>query len=421
LVTKGTQRNVTQNPQLGTLARSLVAVVHDQQLSFLAAAIAYYAFVSVFPLVLVALAVASAVAGQTFATQVVALASGLLSEQAAALLETALRSEAGRGSATLVGLGFLLWSALRVFRGLDVAFSRVYGVESPPSLRDQIRDALLVLAAIALALVVTVAVSAALQSAFGPLANIASTVLLLLTLTVVFVPLYYVFPDCEVSIGEALPGSVFAAGGWVLLSMGFGIYAANATTFQLYGIIGAVLLALTWFYVGGLLLLLGAALNAVLAGQQDRQLQQEPLREVKQRMSDSEPPRDDGDGVTTIEPEPVDYEDLAELREELDRFEEQIEERTVHREELENDLQQYVRSRVRRGKARGWGPYLVLLYGTAMTLGAFYFLNGGWAILAMVVVWLSTLGLYALMLIVGATISAASLPGRLIETVRSLR
>jgi hypothetical protein len=56
-----------------------------------------------------------------------------------------------------------------------------------------------------------------------------------------------------------------------------------------------------------------------------------------------------------------------------------------------------------------------------MTLGAFYFLNGGWAILAMVVVWLSTLGLYTLMLIVGATVSAASLPGRIVEKVRSLR
>ena len=51
--------------------------------------------------------------------------------------------------------------------------------------------------------------------------------------------------------------------------------------------------------------------------------------------------------------------------------------------------------------------------GTAMTLGAFFFLRGGWAILAMLVVWLSTLGLYALMLIVGTTVTVAGLPGRL--------
>ena len=56
-----------------------------------------------------------------------------------------------------------------------------------------------------------------------------------------------------------------------------------------------------------------------------------------------------------------------------------------------------------------------------MTLGAFFFLGGGWAILAMLVIWLSTLGLYALMLIVGVTIKGIRTPGRLLEKVRDLR
>ncbi|MFC7132238.1 MULTISPECIES: YihY/virulence factor BrkB family protein [Salinibaculum] len=412
---------MTQNARPADLARSLVGVVRDQQLSFLAAAIAYYAFVSVFPLTLVALAVTSAVAGQTFATEVVALASGLLTDQAASLLEDALTSSAGRSEATVVGLGVLLWSSLRVFRSLDIAFARVYEIDAPPSLRSQVQDALLVLVTIALALAATVVVGPRAEAAFRPLAGIVSVLVLLATLVAVFLPVYYVFPDCEMTVGEALPGAVFAAGGWVLLSTGFSVYAEQAPTFQLYGLIGGVLLALTWFYLGGLLLLLGAALNAVLAGRRDRQLQQEPLRDRRRPMSDSESSPEDGDGVTTIEPEPVDYGDLAELREELDRFEEEIEERTVHRDELESDLKQYVRRRLRRGKARGWGPYLVLLYGTAMTLGAFYFLDGVWAILAMIVVWLSTLGLYVLMLMVGVTLNVADVPGRLLDTLRNLR
>ena len=421
LFASGTLEDVIKNARPGDIVRSLLALIRDEQLSFLAAAIAYYAFVSVFPLVLVGLAVTTAVAGQAFATEVVSLASGLLTDQAASLLETALTSGSGRGGATVVGLGFLLWSSLRVFRGLDVAFSRVYGVASPPSLREQVVDALLVLVVVALALGATVVVGAVIQLASGPLTNAVSFLLLLGTLTAVFAPVYYIFPDCDLTVGEALPGAVVAAGGWVLLSAGFGLYAESASAFQLYGVIGGVLLALTWFYVAGLVLLLGAALNAVLAGRADRQLQQEPLREFTQRMSDSEASPDDGDGVTTIEPEPVDYEDLAELREELERFEEEIEERTVHRDELERDLQKYVRRRVRRGKARGWGPYLVLLYGTAMTIGAFYFLSGVWAILAMLVVWLSTLGLYVLMLIVGVGISTAGVPLRIVEKIRDLR
>jgi NADH:ubiquinone oxidoreductase subunit 6 (subunit J) len=56
-----------------------------------------------------------------------------------------------------------------------------------------------------------------------------------------------------------------------------------------------------------------------------------------------------------------------------------------------------------------------------MTLGAFFYLSGGWAVAAMLVVWLSTLGLYALMLLVGAGLSLASLPGSLRDRVAERR
>ncbi len=114
-------------------------------------------------------------------------------------------------------------------------------------------------------------------------------------------------------------------------------------------------------------------------------------------------------------------EDRTVERDELDDFAEDLEDRTVHRDEVEADLRRYVRQRVRRGHARGWGPYLVLLYGTVMTLGAFFFLGGIFAILAMLVIWLSTLGLYALMVLVGLTSAAVAAPGRLLDRLRSLR
>jgi len=113
--------------------------------------------------------------------------------------------------------------------------------------------------------------------------------------------------------------------------------------------------------------------------------------------------------------------ELRELREELGEFESDVERRTVRRDEMEAELKRYVRRRMRRGHAAGWGPYLVLLYGTAMTLGAFYYLRGGWAILAMLVVWLSTLGLYTLMVLVGVGATLLGLPGRLRGMLGRLR
>jgi membrane protein len=238
----------------------------------------------------------------------------------------------------------------------------------------------------------------------------------------------------------------------------FGVYTTYAGSFQLYGVLGGVLLLLVWFYFAGLLLLVGVAVNVVAAGRiddlqrvpaiepvQDRQLQQGALRESDQRgtMSDTEGPTDDesapgesagGDSETSGSPgsaEPdrdptrradvVTQDDLDDLRQEIDNFEAEIEGRTVHREELEGELKGYVRSRVRRGHARGWGPYLVLLYGTVMTLGAFASLSGIWAILAMLVIWLSTLGLYTLMVLFGLASTALGLPGRVIDRLRNLR
>jgi len=102
-----------------------------------------------------------------------------------------------------------------------------------------------------------------------------------------------------------------------------------------------------------------------------------------------------------VDPERVEYlaSELADLQAEVDDLEGQVEDKTVHRDDVEAELRRYVRARQRKGHATGWGPYLVLLYGVFMTLGAFYYLGNVWAILAMIVVWLSTLGLYVFMAI----------------------
>lgn len=115
------------------------------------------------------------------------------------------------------------------------------------------------------------------------------------------------------------------------------------------------------------------------------------------------------------------YEELRRLRADLDDFEDDVEARTVKRALLESELKRYVRWRQRRGHARGWGPYLVLLYGTVMNLGAFYYLEGPWAIGAMIVLWLSTLGLYALMVIVGFGTYLLSVPSRARERIGAHR
>ena len=247
---------------------AVVNLVRDRNLTFMAAGIAYYAFVSVIPLLLLAVVVASVVGGQELATRVTEMLGQQLSSSGRDLVTEALTNTAGRGAASVIGLVTLTWTALKLFRGLDQAFDEVYTDEVDASLLEQVRDALVVVVGIALAVALVVAVGAALSilDLQIPFVNVLGSLVLVVVLTIALLPIYYVLPPIDVSLGEVLPGAVVAAVGWVLLQIVFRIYASNAGRYAAYGVIGAVLLFVTWLYLASIVVLLGAAVNAVRRG-----------------------------------------------------------------------------------------------------------------------------------------------------------
>lgn len=397
------------------IGRAVVDTVRDEEITFLAAAIAYYAFVSLLPALLLALVVASVVGGDRLVTQVLGAGAAYLSPTGQDVLGESLRGARGRAGATAVGVLLLGWTTLRVFRGLDIAFSRVYGTSSGTFL-GQLRNAVIVVLSVGIGIGSMIGVGAVLAVLNVPIGRrLVGLVALLLGLVIVFLPLYYVFPGRRIGVRGALPGAVVAAVGWVILQAGFQVYASLAEGFAVYGVIGGVLLIVTWFYVAAIVILVGAAVNVVVepgGGVGNRQGQGNGGSEFRPSPMD---PDEDGSGDDTASA------DIEELRREFAAFKADVDERTIHRSEIKAELEDYVRDRVRRGHARAWGPYLVLLYGTVMTIGAFYLLSGVWAVLAMVLVWLSTLGLYAVMLVVGAGLQVLGVPRRAIDAVRNRR
>ena len=526
--------------------RALVTEIQEKNITFLAASLAYYAFASLIPLLLLAISIATLVGGQQLADRIIEAAGGALPQSVADIITQTLSSSGAAGASIGIGLVFLLWSAIKIFRGMDIAFSEVYGASGPDGIVDQVTDALITLLGIVLAIVVTIVIGAVVsfvQQTSGVLAQFglgflqdgigyAAGLVSIVGLAIAFYPLYYFLPADDVGFKEAIPGALFAAIGWTLLQTFFRLYAGQSGS-SAYGIIGAALLILTFLYFGGMIILIGAALNAVLAGrvesarsgtasedgsetdpgsgdssrgdsgsdlqqrikertqtiiddsedgssisgsesdgsgETDRE-NQRPItdggveREVdderedereqgigranevdederrREPISDEEPGESDditdpkqpgpeaatattlGGSEYTLSEEYSLQREIERLRAEVDAFEMEVEDRVVDRDELEDDLQSYVRSRVRSGKARGWGPYLVLLYGTIMTVAIALgdALIGGWALAAIIVIFLSTLGLYVLMVIVGLGLSALAVPGKVRRTVQSLR
>ncbi len=64
------------------------------------------------------------------------------------------------------------------------------------------------------------------------------------------------------------PGSLLATVGWLVTTLGFGLYAANFANYNAtYGALGAVVVMLMWLYLSAYILLLGAELNSEIEHQ----------------------------------------------------------------------------------------------------------------------------------------------------------
>jgi membrane protein len=259
---------VQLDPRVDTaveLVFTVVGLLRREETSFLAAGIAYYAFVSLMPASMLLFAAASLVGGETLAETVLDATGEVLSPVGREFVRDSLLGSDGRASATVVGLAVLAWSSLKVFRGIDVAFSQIHGVDPPTSFLGRVRDAVVALVGVGIGVAAIVAVGVLLGRSGVVLVGVFGTLALVAVVAVALFPLYYLLPERAASPMVALPGAVVAAASWTLLGTLFRVYAEVAGAGDVYGALGVVLLLVTWFYVGSLVLLVGAALNAVLA------------------------------------------------------------------------------------------------------------------------------------------------------------
>ncbi|ELZ22694.1 ribonuclease BN [Halosimplex carlsbadense 2-9-1] len=238
----------------------------EKNVTFMAAGLAYNAFLSLAPLLLLLFIVLSTVGGG-LEERVVEASASWLPGPIADIVAQLFAGDAAAGGASVVGLVVLLWGALKIFRGLDTAFSEIYETESDNSFTDKLRDGVVVLVALVVAVLATVGVSAAFAvfSDTVPLLGLLTPLVLVAGLVLAFLPMYYVFPDEDLGWTDVLPGTVFAAVGWAIFQSLFQVYL----TFSDPGsssFFGGVIVVVTYLYFTALVLLLGAVINAVLGG-----------------------------------------------------------------------------------------------------------------------------------------------------------
>jgi membrane protein len=197
------------------------------------------------------------------------------------VLETFNQTTAASSSGKITfGLAAALWSASVGFSAIQDTLNQVYKVpETRPYWKAR-------LSAIAVTLLLSVLVTLLLASMLGgdffaviahhriahpSLALLAAAAsrtlgwtLATALLILIFAVIYYFAPDVKASRWRWLsPGAAVGIVTWLLASFGLRIYLYFFNNYSVtYGSLGAVIILLMWFYITGLMLLLGAELNS---------------------------------------------------------------------------------------------------------------------------------------------------------------
>ena len=245
--------------------RAILHEIRTEKLTFMAGSIAYHAFVSLLPLLVLLLIVFSSIGGESLEQSLISITQAILTPGTNDILIEELKHVQRSTSLSLLGIAVLLWGPLRIFLGLDTAFSDVYDTERQNTLLDQISDAIVVLFTFGVSIIVATAIETVIPSYGASFVGwLIQQLLLVFALGFTFLPMYYVFPDTDVSMIEVLPGVLVAAIGLTAFSSLFQLYVQFGGQLS-GGLVANVILLLTWLYFSGLVILLGVVVNAVLS------------------------------------------------------------------------------------------------------------------------------------------------------------
>jgi membrane protein len=240
---------------------------------YLAASIAYYAFLSLFPLILLALAVVGFLLASSSSLRAeIERAVTDAVPGVRALVGTNLSAvQDARTVSGLVGLAGLLWTGTGVVGAGRNAVRRVVRAGTPPGgIGDKARLVGVTAGLGIVALVATaLATMAAALEAGGPAGialRVGATLVAFVLDVGLFLLAYRTLATGRPAWSGVLPGAVFGAVGWTLLKL-LGTWYATTTvegSRSVYGTFAATIGVLLILYLAGRLFVYGAELNAVL-------------------------------------------------------------------------------------------------------------------------------------------------------------
>ncbi len=293
-------RSPTEIPKRGWLdiAIRVKNEVTKDNVSIIAAGLALYALLAVFPALGAAVSIYGLFASPEQIAQHMNSFSGVLPAEATQILQNQLQSLSGQEQALSVGLvlGVLiaLWSARKGMVALMTAINVAYDEDEERGFFKQILVSLAFTfgAVVGFLAVLLLAVAVPLALEMLPLGRAAEIIILVVRwallwgMAVLGMAMVYRFaPDRRQPKWKWLTwGSGVAATLWLIGSLLFAIYARNTASYgETYGALGGVVVLLMWFFLTGYCIVLGAEINSEMERQTEEDTTQGPAKPMGQR------------------------------------------------------------------------------------------------------------------------------------------
>ncbi|MBP6715688.1 MAG: YihY/virulence factor BrkB family protein [Acidobacteria bacterium] len=262
----------------GALLRRTLRETLNDDAQGLAAQLAYYFFLSLFPMLLALVALASLFPLQHLTDDVVRFLRPVMPGEAIGIIRAQMLHLAEGDDVGLISVGVAgaVWSSSAAMGALVNAMNRAYDLDETRPWW-QVR---LLAVALTIGLAFFVLTSLTLVLAGPQLVDLLTRRIgmgeawqwawkigqwpLVTTMVGFGIGLIYYFaPDAEQDWVWITPGSILATSLWLIGSLGFRLYVVHLGGYEsTYGAIGGMIILLLWFYVTALVIVIGAELNA---------------------------------------------------------------------------------------------------------------------------------------------------------------
>jgi membrane protein len=267
-----------------TFLKDLWKRFHHDEVAGLSAELAYFFLLSLFPFMifLITLIGYLPINQETVISFLRQYAPG----EAMNLIEQNLSAIIQSHNGGLLSFGIIatIWSASNGLNAVIRAFNRAYDVKETRSFI--VARLMSILLTVAMIIVIVIALllpvfgkqiglfifsAMGLSETFLVIWNAARWIISFFVLFLVFCCLYYFAPNKHLHWKEVFTGAFMATLGWIIVSSAFSFYVGSFGNYSAtYGSLGGIIVLMIWFYLTGMIILVGGEINAIINSKREK-------------------------------------------------------------------------------------------------------------------------------------------------------